>query len=127
MTFEIKRIAYEACFNLGNYENEKIRVEAVWDGSGNFEEVVEMLRQRCVAAAQPDANKSWEERHRLEREIRKLEQRLQELQTNWETVSAFLKAQGIKPDVAEFPKLNNLLPAAPETEVIEPELDDIDF
>lgn len=124
---EIKRIAYEACFNLGNYENEKIRVEAAWDGSGNFEEVVEMLRQRCIAAAQTDANKSWNERHRLEREIQKLEKRLQELKTNWESVSEFLKAQGIKHDFAEFPKLTNLLPAAPETEVIEPELDDIDF
>jgi hypothetical protein len=127
ISMEIKRIAYEACFNLGNYENEKIRVEAAWDGSGNFEEVVEMLRQRCMAAAQPDANKSWEERHKLQREITQLEKRLKELQANWETVSSFLKAQGIKPDVAEFPQLTNLLPVAPESEVIEPELDDIDF
>lgn len=124
---EIKRIAYEACFNLGNYENEKIRLEVTYSADEDLDQVIAGLRQKCVSLAQPDANKSWQERDRLAREIRQLEQRIQELKDNWETVSSFLKAQGIKPDVAEFPQLTNLLPAAPNTEVVEPDYDDIDF
>jgi predicted nuclease with TOPRIM domain len=127
MTFEVKRVAYEACFNLGNYENEKIRVEATWDGSEPLEEVVDHLRKKCSAAAQPDAQKTWDERYKLQSEVRKLEKRLQELQQNWDTVSTFLKTQGIKPDVAEFPMLSNLLPAAPASEVVDGELDDHPF
>lgn len=127
MSFEVKRVAYEACFNLGNYENEKIRVEATWDGSTPLNEVVDHLRQKCAACAQPEANKSWEKRRQLQHAIDKLETRLQELQKNWETVSTFLKAQGIKPDAAEFPMLTNLLPSAPESEIVDGELEDVDF
>src|SRR6476646_10387655 len=109
MTFDIKRIAYEACFNLGNYENEKIRLEATYSPDQDLTQVIEDLRGKCRSAAQPDANKSWNERQKLQNDIKKLQTRLNELQDNWENVSTFLKAQGIKPDVAEFPQLTNLL------------------
>lgn len=127
MTPEIKHIAYEACFNLENYENEKIRIEATYPSDRELAEVVDELRQQCIAAAQPAQSKSWKRRRELQDEISRLENRLKELQANWETISTFLRTQGIKPDVAEFPQLTNLLPAAPNTEVVEPDYDDIDF
>lgn len=123
---KITRIEYEACFNLGNYENERIRYSAQVQPDEIIDSVVTRLRELARLNALPNMQKRWEERYSLETEIRNLERKLAKAQQQWATAADFLKAQGINTEPPSFPELINLLPEAAEESVVEGEYDDED-
>jgi hypothetical protein len=127
MSVETKKIAYEACFNLGNYEHEKIRFEAVCDPSSSLEETVELLRQKAIQAAQPKAGDLWSEVHSLKSEIKELSKLCQKWRDKWTATSDFLKTQGIRPDCPEMPMFLDVLSPSIETEKIQEAFDDQPF
>ncbi|MBE9179125.1 hypothetical protein IQ268_11185 [Oculatella sp. LEGE 06141] len=118
---KIKRVIYSALFNIGDYENEKIGFEVELEEGESADDAIAMLRDKAVTAAQPDSNKVWRERSRLQVELRELEQKLTEARSKWAATAEFLTKQGIKTDVQPFPELVNLLPAVENesTEVID--------
>jgi hypothetical protein len=117
---EIKTIEYEACFNLGNYENERLRFRVDIPSDMTPKEAFEYLRQKAIECAQPDPAKTWEERQKLERELRNLQKKCEEARKNWEAAANFLTAQGLKSEMPNFPQMTNLLPSpVEEAEIID--------
>lgn len=114
---KITGIEYKALFNLGNYENETIGLRAKLEENETPEAATAKLRDRAVSMAHPNVQKSLDQRRELLSEIKNLELKLEKKQQEWNEVADFLKAQGIKPDVASFPAFNKLL--SPAVEVVE--------
>lgn len=121
---KLKRIEYEACFNLGNYENERIRLVAEVSPDEITGAVVEKLRELAIATAKPKQQDIWNKRNDLEYEVRNLERKVANAREQWRIATEFMVSQGLKTDVSPFPELVALLPAAEEEEVVEAEYDD---
>ena len=121
----IEAIQYEACFNLGSYENEKIRLSARFTPGQDLGEAIEQLRQLAIQNAKADSDRLWRQREELEIEIERLTQKAQEARQKWEATATFLKAQGIA-DLQNFPFQDNLLPPAKpdEERVVVGEIDE---
>lgn len=129
---KVKRVIYSAVVSLGNYENEKIGMAAALEDGDSPEEVIQELKKRSIALAGPSAQKTWEERYKLERTFEQLRQQVVSAKAEYESVAAFLKAQGIK-DMTEFPQLKLLGPASQfnieseKAEIIETDEDEEDY
>jgi hypothetical protein len=124
---KITHVHFESCFNIGNYENEKIRMVAELQSDETPERIIETLRDRVREAASPDASNMlgviWERR----RELKELEEKLAKRTQEWNATAEFLRAQGIKADAQDMPMFTNLLAPSPETEqteVIEADLEE---
>lgn len=124
MDIKIIKIAYEACFNIGNYENEKIRFEAELGQDSDLKESVELLRQRAIQCAQPDANEAWNERYKIQKDISELKALCEQWRKKWTATADFLKAQGIRPDCPEMPAFLAALPVPATEEVVTGEIED---
>ena len=124
---KVTRIEYEACFNLGDYENEKVRLCAQLDANESTKDAVSQLRSTAVAAA---LEAPWKVEGRVydaQHQLRALETKLEKKTDEWNQMAEFLKAQGIKADAQAMPQFTHLLePAEEKTEVIEGEFDDDD-
>lgn len=117
---EIKEIQYEGRFDLHNGDHEKLRLRAAISDETNLKDAFEKLRQQAIDCAQPDPQKVWNERRKLERELRDLQAKVEEARKNWETAANFLTSQGIKTEMPNFPQFANLLPSTvTEVEMID--------
>ncbi|MGL5874031.1 MAG: hypothetical protein ACRC2R_16955 [Xenococcaceae cyanobacterium] len=122
---EITKVSYSKLTNLGNYSNERIELEAIVKDGENWEEVLEDLRAKVSSKT-----KGVEEYRNLRDEIWKFERELEELiaktekaRATWETVSTFMKAQGINTDPAMFPDLPALTGTQEDAEIVDEDED----
>ncbi len=103
---KITTVSYEAIANLGNYENEKIKLEAVVEDGDNWEECLEKIRDNVHEQLKnQEKYKDYCDRfHEHKRKLEELQEKVQQAQTQWEQASNFLVAQGWnKADVPPFP------------------------
>ena len=123
---KITTVSYEAIANLGNYENEKIRLDAVVEDGDNWEQCLNQIRDNVHEQLKNQetyndyCNRFYEQKRQLE----ELQEKVQQAQTQWEKASNFLVAQGWnKADVPPFPiEEQNLITSGDEE--AEPEIDD---
>ena len=123
---KINKVSYEAIANLGNYENEKIRLEAVVEEGDNWEECLSLIRDNVHEQLKNQetyndyCNRFYEQKRKLEEIVEKLQQ----AHTQWEQASNFLITQGWnKADVPSFPiEEKDLITAG--NEELEPEFED---
>lgn len=114
---EIKAVQVELCFNLGNFENEKIRLIAELDPDDDIKDVVAKLREGAIASASENDDSSWRRRTAMVSELKALGQKLTQASEQWQRTKEFLQAQGIKTDVEDMPQFDNLLlPGTPEVD-----------
>ena len=122
---KIKTVGYSALVNLGNYENEKIELIAEVPENTDYVEVLEDLKLK-VRSNLRSQERYFDYCRRFDEQRKKpvdIEQKLQKAYEQWEEVSNFLKAQGLKPDTPKFPFVKqNLITAGVES--VEAEIDD---
>lgn len=107
---EIKTVHYSALINLGDYNNEKVGFTAEIGEDETPEQAVEALREKVKSIAGENAEKLYRVLSEGKRQLKDLETKIAKATADWEAVSEFLKAQGIKQDVAIMPKFTGLLP-----------------
>ena len=124
---KINKVTYSALANIGNYENEKIELEGLLEDGDTYESCLEQLRNQVHEQLRNKekyndyCNRFYEQRRKLDEITEKLHQAYDQ----WEETSAFLIAQGLKPNVPSFPiERQNLITAG--TEEVEPEIYDDD-
>ena len=124
---KITTVSYEALANLGNYENEKIKLDAIVEDGDNWEECLEQIRNNVHEQLKNKekynayCNRFYDQRRKLE----EITEKLQKAYEQWEETSNFLTAQGLKADVPSFPiEKQNLITAG--IEEVEPQIEDDD-
>ena len=122
---KITKVTYSALVNLGNYENEKIELEGEVEEGEKWTECLEDLKLK-VRSNLRSQERYFDYCRRFDEQRKKLidiEQKLQKAYEQWEEVSSFLKAQGLKPDAPKFPfAKQNLITAGVES--VDAEIDD---
>lgn len=125
---KIKRIEYEACINLGDYENEKIRVSAFLEDDDTVEQTVESLRQTVANSAMNKPWNTYQEVLTRGKQLAELEKKIVERTNEWNQIAEFLQATGIKADASPMPMFSKLLTSAEidqeQHQVVEGELED---
>lgn len=127
---KIYRVMYSALVNLGDYQNERLGMTAILDEDESPEDAINQLRERIKPLGGMRLQRYYEVRHEMKHQIHELERKLKEYERRWNSAAEFLRAQGIKPDVPDFPQLINLLEPAIENEesgVYEGEFDSDDY
>jgi len=97
----IKVVRVGCLFNKGNYENEKIELEAELQDGESVDDAVEELKGRIYLLA--DREEHLENWRRRKRELREMEAQVREARETWNKTRTFLVAQGLRPDAPEFP------------------------
>lgn len=122
---KIVEVSFEAVFNLGDYENEKIRLTAQLEEGETPEAIIPQLRKKTVENASISGEESYNRRWKLEAEVRELENKAAKAREEWNAVAEFLRTQGLKPDAPSLTAVQNLLPQAQEekTTVVTGELE----
>jgi hypothetical protein len=119
---KITHVLYQATISTGNYENEKIGLSADLEEGDSVEATVEDLRKQVFTLA--NRADDYYNAQKLKREIEQLEAKVQSARSQWEEVSTFLQAQGLKTEPAPFPTL--LKAIAPMSERVIAEVVDDD-
>jgi|GEM_PF-2577594 hypothetical protein len=109
---KIKQVHAHFLISIGNYSNERIGFSVVLDENEQPEEIVSELRKKAAAIVGLPAEDLYNRKWQAERECQALEIRMAKLRKEWDSMSEFLKAQGINPDAPPMPQFNNLLNAA---------------
>jgi hypothetical protein len=102
---KISRVTYSALANLGNYENQRIELEASISEDDNWEEVLEKLTL-FVHEKLKNQETYFDYCNKYDRAKAKLNDvcaKLEKAYEQWEESSNFLIAQGLKPSVPAFP------------------------
>lgn len=120
---KITKILYTATSQWGNYDRdrENITLEAELTEGDDINEAFNQLRE-LVHGQLITESKFIEIRNKYrdaERALNSITSKVEKAQSTWETVSEFLKAQGLNTDPAKFPQL----PQLPQAEALEGELD----
>lgn len=123
---KIKLVEYSALISLGNYNNEKIGFTTQIEEGESVEQVIEALRQKVKKNGGTNAEELYTAMYNGRQELAQLERKINKARSEWEATAEFLKAQGIKPDVADMPKFTNLLPEVKEEQsgVVDGEIED---
>ena len=128
---KITTVSYEAIANLGNYENEKIKLEAVLEDGDIYESCLEELKNKVHEQLknQEKYNDYCDRFNEQKRKLEELQEKVQQAQTQWEQASNFLIAQGWnKADVPLFPiEEPDLIPTGQEEVEPEYESDDLPY
>lgn len=98
---KITMVAVECCFNLGNYENQRFRLEAKLEDGDTAAAVADALKHQIHLMA--DKEDAYYERNKLAAEVKQLEANVEAARAEWEQTRAFLVAQGLRRDAPEFP------------------------
>ena len=98
---KITDVHYSLLVNTGNYENEKVGLDAQVEDGETAEQVVEALKERAFALV--NRTDTLNARREALWELRDLEDKLTEARAKWEQAATFLKAQGLRPDAPDFP------------------------
>jgi hypothetical protein len=107
---KITTATYGGTFSTGNYENQKLSLSAQLEEGDTPDQVIAALKEKVIQLAGPTAQEAWHRTRELERNLFQLRKKTEEAHQEWEKVSAFLSAQGIKADMPQFPELKLLLP-----------------
>lgn len=128
---KITTVKYAALANLGNYENERIELEATLDEGDKYDECLEILKQKVHEQLKNEKDYfAYCDRYNdAQRRLGEISEKLQKAYGQWEETSNFLVAQGLKPHPTSFPiERQNLITAGQdEMEVVEGELDEAVF
>lgn len=125
---KITKITYSSLANLGNYENERIELEAELQEGDDYQRVLEELKIKVHQELknEKDYHDYCYRYNEANRKLKDICEKLQKAYDQWEEASNFLIAQGIKPSVPSFPiPQQNLI--APSVEEVTPTLDDVIF
>ena len=98
---KITDVHYSLLVNTGNYENEKVGLDAQVEEGETVEQVVEALKERAFALV--NRQDTLQARREAIWELKELEDKLAEARVQWEQTQAFLKAQGLRADAPDFP------------------------
>ena len=109
---KITTATYGGTFSTGNYENQKLSLSAQLEDGDTPETAIAALKEKVIQLAGPSAQAKWEETRLLERNLFQLRKKTEAAHQEWEKVSSFLAAQGLKADMPQFPELKFLLPAS---------------
>lgn len=99
---EITTVRYGRLYNLGNYENERIEVEAAISPSEDWEEVYEQLKGRVtmVHDAKEDMERQVDELqqsvYRLEQRKNDLDAQVKAVEKRWEHIKRFMDKVGLE-------------------------------
>lgn len=124
---EIKQVYYSALINLGNYNNEKIGFKADVSEGESVEEVVEALRNKVKECGGVDAETLYRELDQRRSALVQLNKKIEKATTQWNSISEFLRTQGIKPDTPDMPNFTNLLPEVKSEEIVTGDDVEVDF
>lgn len=125
---KITQVSYEACFNLGDYENEKIRLSAQLGEGDTVDTAVQQLREQVIDLATPSAYNTLSRVSDAKRELRSLEEKIKQRTQEWNNTAEFLRKQGINAEAVDMPMFSNLLaPAKPDDEEVKVEVLDDDI
>ena len=125
---KIKTVKYAALANLGNYENERIELEAELEKGDDYQKVLADLTDK-VHSLLNNKDKYYEyvnEYQRMKRKCKETYEELEKMKSLYEKASAFLAAQGLKRDMPLFPIEDTAL-IAPAVEEVEAEYDESEF
>ena len=125
---KLNKVSYEAIANLGNYENEKIKLEAVLEEGDIYESCLEELKNKVHEQLknQETYNDYCKHFREQKRKLEEITEKLQQAQNQWEQASNFLVAQGWnQADVPPFPIEKQDLITSDNKEV-EPQIEDED-
>jgi hypothetical protein len=125
---KISKITYSALANLGNYENQRIELEATVSEDENWEEVLEkitlMVHQKLKN--EDDYRNYCQKYDKAKTRLNDICEKLELAYEQWEETSNFLVAQGLKPSVPAFPiPKQNLITGG--IEEIDAEIDQIPY
>ena len=112
----ITEVTWGGTFSTGGYENEKLSATAVVEKDEIAEGVLATLKEFVLTQASPNVQEVQSQKRQLLIEMDKLKRNVEQARQEWASVCEFLKAQGLKSDVSEFPVLK-FLAAAPKLEV----------
>lgn len=118
---KIRQVSYAALASLGNYENQRVELVAEIEEGDEWQDVLKDLETK-VHSHLNNYEKYDKYRQCFRQSKRDLEDILRELdkaRQNWETVTNFMKAQGLKDNAEEFPALLQLAPAKKSDEAID--------
>ena len=128
---KITTVKYASLANLGNYENEKIELEATLEEGDKYDECLEILKQKVHEQLknEKDYYAYCDRYNEAQRRLKEIGEKLQKAYDQWEETSNFLVAQDLKHSVPSFPiERQHLLTAgADDIEVVEGELDEVIF
>ena len=117
----VTQVEFQALFNLGDYNNERIGITAQLEEGDTAESVIPSLREKVIELA---ANKGMGDTDAIYRHIwdqqvqlKKLETQIAEATEQWNQTAEFLRAQGIKPDSPSLPVFK-ALPQAADQELV---------
>jgi hypothetical protein len=108
---KVTQIEYAALYNTGNYEHEKVGLTVQLEEGEAPEEVVVALRKKTAEMVGPKAMEQVMLKHELNQAVKKMQEKAELAQAEYETAKAFMEAQGLKMDMPSFPFLKTLLPA----------------
>lgn len=120
-------VKYGALVNLGNYENEKVELEAELEDGQDYQEVLEdlKLKVRSNLHSQQHYYDYCNRYNKAQRKLKDIEEKLQKAYDQWEETSNFLIVQGLKSEVPKFPiERQNLITAGLEEVEVELENDE---
>lgn len=120
MTMKIKQVHAHFLVSTGNYGNERIGFTVELSDDDNLEQVVEELRNKAIELIGKDAETQYQYRRKLQFEVNKLDRQLEEARQEYQKVSEFFEAQGIKtmPDIHTISRLLTPSPTLPESELV---------
>ncbi len=114
----IKEYEVKFLFSTGNYNNETLSYRLTLVEGETLEQVVDELRVTSALIIGPDASEMCNLRTQLKREIAQLKSEVEKNRAEYEALSKFLAAQGIK-EMTAIPQFSNLLLKAQEELVVE--------
>jgi predicted nuclease with TOPRIM domain len=109
---KIKLVHAHFLISIGDYSNERVGFTAQLEEGEKVSDVVATLRQQAVEAVGHKAKELYEQKWQLEKDCQRLESKLNQLRSEWDSTAEFLRAQGIKPEAPSMPQFNRLIAAA---------------
>ena len=99
----INTVHYESCFNLGEYENERLRIVAAVPEQATPEVVLKLLREKMIQLAYPEFQTLSSTTATLKRKLRKFEELIEKKTNEWNATANFLRTQGMNPNAPDAP------------------------
>ncbi|MEG3439892.1 hypothetical protein V0288_22385 [Pannus brasiliensis CCIBt3594] len=116
-----RTVSYGYVKNSGNYENERIFLEAELEEGESYETVLEQLKKEVHTSLNDfeDYYKREREMRQLKNEIAELIEKREEARNLYEATRSFLETQGLKTDMPPFPQHKGYLTPAIEAENVD--------
>lgn len=119
-------ITYSALVTTRDYENERVEIRALLEDGEDLDNVIEDLKRDIYKHmnSKYDYYELQRQHGQMRTDVKKMKDSYDKMKATYQTAAEFMIAQGIKTDMADFPK-PLLLPSAEEPE--EAEFVNVDF